>query len=85
MTNETVQVAIIMGSDSDLPVVDASFSILPEQLKNLCEECHTAYKATLSNKLQRSTTEKSNKIFRRSIYFVRNLKNIVPRVSIKSL
>ena len=53
---------------------DASFSILPEQLKNLCEECHTAYKATLSNKLQRSTTEKSDKIFRRSIYFVRNLK-----------
>ncbi len=25
MTNETVQVAIIMGSDSDLPVVEAEF------------------------------------------------------------
>ena len=30
MTNETVQVAIIMGSDSDLPVVEASFSILDD-------------------------------------------------------
>ena len=30
MTNETIQVAIIMGSDSDLPVVEASFSILDD-------------------------------------------------------
>ena len=30
MTNETVQVAIIMGSDSDLPVVETSFSILDD-------------------------------------------------------
>jgi Phosphoribosylcarboxyaminoimidazole (NCAIR) mutase len=28
MTNETTQVAIIMGSDSDLPIVEAAFSIL---------------------------------------------------------
>ena len=28
MTNETTQVAIIMGSDSDLPVVEAIFPIL---------------------------------------------------------
>ena len=30
MTNETVQVAIIMGSDSDRPVVEACFSILDD-------------------------------------------------------
>ena len=34
MTNETVQVAIIMGSDSDLPVVEASFSILDDLVSN---------------------------------------------------
>ena len=28
MTNETTQVAIIMGSDSDLPIVEAAFTIL---------------------------------------------------------
>ena len=28
MTNETTQVAIIMGSDSDLPIVEAAFPIL---------------------------------------------------------
>ena len=28
MSNSSLQVAIIMGSDSDLPVVEASFSIL---------------------------------------------------------
>ena len=53
---------------------DSSFSILPEQLRSLCKECHAAYKATLSNKLERSTAEASSKIFRRSIYFVKDLK-----------
>ena len=28
MTNPTTDVAIIMGSDSDLPIVEAAFSIL---------------------------------------------------------
>ena len=28
MKNETIQVAIIMGSDSDLPVVEAIFPVL---------------------------------------------------------
>ena len=28
MTNETSQIAIIMGSDSDLPIVEAAFPIL---------------------------------------------------------
>ena len=51
---------------------DSSFSILPEQLRSLCKECHAAYKATLSNKLERSTAEASSKIFRRSIYFVKD-------------
>ena len=28
MTNQTIEVAVIMGSDSDLPVVEAIFPIL---------------------------------------------------------
>jgi pseudaminic acid synthase len=53
---------------------DSSFSILPQQLKSLCEGCYAAYKATVSNKLKRSEEETSNKKYRRSLYFVKNLK-----------
>ena len=52
---------------------DSSFSILPEQLSNLCKECALAFKAVQSNSLQRPVTETVNKKFRRSIYFVHNL------------
>lgn len=54
---------------------DSSFSILPQQLKSLCQECNIAYQAVLSNKLERPSSEKENKKFRRSIYFVNNLKS----------
>ena len=53
---------------------DSSFSILPEQLESLCRECDIAYQALQSNKLERPVTEKTNKKFRRSIYFVTDLK-----------
>ena len=53
---------------------DSSFSILPEQLKLLCIECEQAFKAVKSNNLQRPLSEVLNKKFRRSIYFVKNLK-----------
>ena len=47
MSNETVQVAIIMGSDSDLPVVEASFSILDDfgvkYTKNVMSAHRTPY------------------------------------------
>ena len=53
---------------------DTSFSILPKQLKSLCEECNIAFQAVSSNKLERSKSELSNKKFRRSLYFINNLK-----------
>ncbi len=53
---------------------DSSFSILPEQLKSLCNDCSLAYEAIKSNKLKRGPSELSNKKFRRSIYFVKDLK-----------
>ena len=52
---------------------DSSFSILPDQLSKLCEDCELAFKAVKSNSLQRPVAENSNKKFRRSIYFVNNL------------
>ena len=53
---------------------DSSFSITPDQLKKLCEDCSIAYQAIQSNDLLRPISEKGNKIFRRSIYFIKSLK-----------
>lgn len=52
---------------------DASFSILPDQLKSLCVECESAFEATKSNQLKREASELVNKKFRRSLYFVNAL------------
>ena len=52
---------------------DSVFSLLPNELEDLVKECRLAFEATRSNKLQRSKSEKSNKIFRRSLYFSKNL------------
>lgn len=53
---------------------DATFSILPEQMKSLCEDCSKAFDAVKSNKLAREESELTSKKFRRSLYFVRNIK-----------
>ncbi len=53
---------------------DSTFSILPNQLKKLCDECNMAFEALKSNKLKRNLAELENKKFRRSIYFINNLK-----------
>ena len=52
---------------------DASFSILPAQLKSLCDDCESSFEAMKSNELQRKSNELVNKKFRRSIYFVKAL------------
>jgi len=53
---------------------DSTFSILPKQLKSLCSECEQAFNAVKSNNLQRPLSEVLNKKFRRSIYFMKDLK-----------
>jgi pseudaminic acid synthase len=53
---------------------DSSFSIMPDQLKSLCNDCSLAFEAIKTNKLERGSSELHNKIFRRSIYFVKDLK-----------
>lgn len=53
---------------------DSSFSIMPKQLEDLCNDCSIAFNAVSSNALERKASELANKKFRRSIYFVNNLK-----------
>lgn len=53
---------------------DSSFSILPAQLKTLCDDCNLASEAITSNELERPVSESLNKKFRRSIYFSQDLK-----------
>ena len=52
---------------------DSSFSITPCQLKSLVNECNLSFEASKTNFLRRTDSEKANKKFRRSIYFVKNL------------
>ena len=53
---------------------DSSFSLVPEELKRLCVDCNLAFEALKSSKLQRGSSELKNKQFRRSIYFINDLK-----------
>jgi len=53
---------------------DDAFSILPSQFSSLCEDCEIAFHAVKSNKLNRTPSELGNKKFRRSLYFVNDLK-----------
>ena len=52
---------------------DSSFSILPNQLKRLVEDCNLSYDAMGSGEFSRSEVEISNKRFRRSLYFVKSM------------
>jgi len=52
---------------------DGSFSILPDQLRDLCVDCESAFEAIKSNQLKRESSELINKKFRRSLYFVNAL------------
>ncbi|MDC0581383.1 pseudaminic acid synthase [Amylibacter sp.] len=52
---------------------DASFSILPDQLKGLCDDCESAFEAIKSDELRRDPIELNNKKFRRSLYFINAL------------
>ena len=53
---------------------DSSFSILPEQFKQLCIDCREVFEALQGAPWQRADSEFQNKIFRRSVYFSTDLK-----------
>ena len=50
--------------------VDSSFSLEPDEMKSLVNETKEAFSALGANCFSRSPVEDSNKIFRRSLYFV---------------
>ena len=54
--------------------VDSEFSAEPSELQELIEKTKLAYHALGDSKFKRAKSEEANKVFRRSIYYVANLK-----------
>jgi pseudaminic acid synthase len=52
---------------------DSEFSIEPDELKRLCKDTHDAWLALGQIGYDRQPVEEGSKVFRRSIYFVRDL------------
>lgn len=52
---------------------DSEFSIEPAELERLCQETHDAWLALGKVGYQRQSAEEASKVFRRSVYFVRDL------------
>jgi pseudaminic acid synthase len=52
---------------------DSEFSLEPNDLEKLCIDAKEAWKSLGSDHESRSTAEEANKIFRRSLYFVKDL------------
>ena len=53
---------------------DSSFSITPRELQSLVNDCNSAWKSIGKKGFHRSLIEEKSKRFRRSIYFVRDMK-----------
>ena len=52
---------------------DSEFSIEPDELERLCQDTHDAWQALGQVGYDRQPAEAGSKVFRRSIYFVRDL------------
>jgi pseudaminic acid synthase len=53
---------------------DASFSLTPSQLKHLVEDCNDAWYSLGKEGFQRSEAEEGSRKYRRSLYFMKDLK-----------
>lgn len=53
---------------------DSDFSIEPNELKNLVDSTKECWEALSKDTLERSDSEKKNLVFRRSLYFVKDIK-----------
>lgn len=53
--------------------VDSTFSIEPEEMKSLINQTREAFSSLGSKSFIRSSVEKPNKVFRRSLYFVEDI------------
>jgi pseudaminic acid synthase len=62
----------ILSRDDGGP--DSGFSIEPDELERLCKDTRDAWAAVGNKGYERQKAEEANRIFRRSIYFVRDLK-----------
>ena len=54
---------------------DSEFSMEPSELENLVIESKNAWESIGKGKFERSESEKENLVFRRSLYFVKDLKS----------
>ncbi|MFL2803125.1 MAG: pseudaminic acid synthase [Paracoccaceae bacterium] len=66
---------------------DASFSSEPDEFKKLVQDCENIFKASTSDQKNIPGIKKSNSIFRRSIYVVKNIKKdeVFSRENIRSI
>ena len=62
----------ILNKKQETP--DSEFSIEPQQLRELIKVSNDCWQSLGSKSLKRSSFEIENKIFRRSLYFVKDLK-----------
>ena len=96
LTNSAAISAISLGAsavekhfilDKKMKSPDSSFSIEPKELKELKLVTNECWEAQGKGSFKRSKNEKKNKIFRRSLYFVKDLKSgeKVTRDSIRSI
>lgn len=53
---------------------DAAFSLEPEELRRLTEECRTAWEALGEAGYERKVSERANVVFRRSLYVVEDVR-----------
>lgn len=83
LTNIASTVSVAYGScliekhfklNNKLKTPDDKFSLLPNQLSNLCEDTKSAWLSLGKANYQLKKSEKPNIIFRRSLYFVNDLK-----------
>ena len=83
LTNTASIVSVAYGScliekhfklNNRLKTPDDKFSLLPRQLKNLCNDTKSAWLSLGKISYNLKKSEKSNTIFRRSIYFVKDIK-----------
>ena len=66
---------------------DDSFSLEPDQMAALCRDAKTAWRALGNVDYGRKSSEQSNVKFRRSLYFVRDIKagEVITKEHVKSI